>query len=290
MRSLWKIAIVGILLITLAACSQEEASAPATQGTGVVKATQAYLDNFGPPPQGKAGEAFARVGYLPLRQSPDKVKAFPLFLFSEKEQLRQILNRLVSGKLNLPPDLNLYNPFPGDIEVMTTPLDGPSLTLSLMTQSTWPDADMKAAGLALSETVLQFTRVERVVIMLNGRPLPHMPEGGYQHQPHQLAKVAPPILVLLAGMWEKGSDNLDELLIEFDRPIKVNQIKLYDLSGQTVDGEYFTSIFQMAVVIQPKAPESFQPGDLLRAEWDIVDELGRSNNGSTTLPLQRFEH
>ena len=31
-------------------------------------------------------------------------------------------------------------------------------------------------------------------------------------------------------------------------------------------------------------------GDVLRAEWDVVDFMGRVNSGSSTMPLRRYEH
>ena len=278
-----------ILLLLLTACSQEEKN-PVTEQTGVVTSTQAYLDHFGEPPQGKAGRAYARVGYLPLKEDPEKVRPFPLFLFSEKDQLRQMLARLVSGELHLPEDFGLYNPFPGDVEVKSTPLGEPVVTVSLKSQASWPYPDQKAAGLAVAQTVVQFPEVKRVLVMLNGQPLPGMPEEGYQHSPQQVAEVAPPNLVLIAGMWEKGSARLDELLVEFDRPIKVNTFKLYDATGKKVEGKYYTSIFQMAVVILPKTPDSFEPGMTLRAEWAVVDFLGRSSRGSSSMSIQRLEH
>ena len=292
MRLSLKLPLVGVLLffLSLTACKQEEATAPSFEKSGVVKANRAYLDNFGIPPQGKAGEAFARIGYLPLREAPEKVRALPLFLFSENEPLQQILNRLVSGELQLPANLGLYNPFPDDLEVAATSLENPTLTLSLMTQLSWSDTDKAAAGRALAESVFQFSQVERVVVLLNGQPLPQMPAGGYRHEPGALDEVKPPELVLMAGMWEQGTDVLDELLVEFDRPITVNHFKLYTESGEAVDGEYFTSLFQMAVVVLPKDPTLYQEATILRAEWDVIDGLGRSNSGSTTMPLRRYEH
>jgi hypothetical protein len=292
MRPSFSLALLGIFFgfFSLTACQQEEAPASAPKKSGIVEASRAYLDNFGTPPQGKAGEAFARVGYLPLQDFPGKLRALPLFLFSDKGELQHILNRLIGGELKLPADFGLYNPFPDDLEVKTTPLGNPTVTLSLATQQSWSDSDMAAAGRALAETVFQFDAVKRVIITLGNQPLPQMPADGYLHEPLKLVEVKPPTLVLIAGMWEQGADEPDELLVEFDRPITVNNFKLYDNSGKAVDGEYFTSIFQMAVVILPKDPSRYQEATLLRAEWDVVDGLGRSNNGTTTLPLQRFEH
>lgn len=276
----------GLFFLSLSGCQQREAEPP---DTGTIEANQVYLKNFGPPPYGKEGQGFARVGYLPLQKFPEKVRAIPLFLFSEHDQLRQILDRLTSDELILPPDSELYNPFPKDIEVTVKPLENGTLTLSLTTQQPWSSIDLGAAGRALTETASQFTDVERVRILLNREPLPQMPTEGYLHNPQQLAEGSLPTLVMMVGMWKKGAETLDEILIEFDRPIKVNNFQLYDKIGKTIEGEYFTSVFQMAVVVHPKDPERYQDGTVLRAEWDIVDALDRSNKGTSKLPLRRHE-
>ncbi len=131
-----------------------------------------------------------------------------------------------------------------------------------MTQQSWSEDDMASAGLALAATVLQFEQTNKVVIMLNGRPLSQMPADGYVRDPETLIAVEPPSLALMAGMWEKGTDNLDELLVEFDRPIKVNSFKLYNSSEGSIEGEYFTSIFQMAVVVLPGDKTLYKEGDI----------------------------
>ena len=279
-----------LFILTLAACNEDKAAQPAAKKSGVVTSTQAYFDSFGNPPQGKAGRAYARVGYLPLQEDSGRVRPFPLFLFSETNQVQKILDRLVSNELHLPDDFDLYSPFPADIEVMTTPLGGPQLTVSLMSRSSWSRTDQEAAGLSIAQTVLQFPEVKKVFVMLNGKPLPEMPESGYSSQPERVAEMTSPTIVLIAGMWEKNSDQLDELLVEFDRPITVNTLKLYDDAGQPVEGKYYTSIFQMAVVIHPETPAAFKPGMKLTTEWDVVDVLGRHGKGTTTLAIKRFEH
>lgn len=276
--------------LSLLACQPEETPGPAAQMSGVVVATQAYLDNFGEPPQGKAGQAFARVGYLPVLNVPGKVRAFPLFLFNEDDEVRQILNRLTGGELEFPENSRFYNPFPGDLQVMSALSENSTLTMSLMTQQPWPEDDMASAGLSLAATALQFEQTSRVVIMLNDQPLPQMPEGGYVHNPEALLEVAPPALVLITGTWEKATDTLEELLIEFDRPVKVNSFKLYNSSDQPVEGEYFTSIFQMAVVILPEQASLYKEGDLLRAKWAVIDDKGRANSGTDRMALRRYEH
>lgn len=78
----------------------------------------------------------------------------------------------------------------------------------------------------------------------------------------------------MIGAREKEHETSKEILVEFDRPVKVNSFVLFHEDSQKVEGEYYKSIFQMAVVVHPKPPELFQEGTSLRAEWDVVDELG----------------
>ena len=287
--SLFPPLVLAFCFLSLFACQQEE-PVPASQPSGIVIASQAYLDNFGEPPQGKAGEAFARVGYLPVRKAPGKVRAFPLFLFSKDRELQQILSRLTGKELVFPESFGLYSPFPKDLKVTSASNEKGTQTLSLMTQQSWSADDIASAGLAMAATVLQFEQTNKVFIMLNGQPLPQMPADGYVLDPETLADVEPPSLVQMAGMWEQGTDNLDELLVEFDRPVKVNNFKLYNSSENSIEGEYFTSIFQMAVVVLPGDKTLYKEGDVLRAEWEVVDFMGRVNSGSSIMPLRRYEH
>jgi len=279
----------GTLFLFSLAVGQQQKNEPFKPG--LVEANQAYLDNFGPPPQGKKGRGFARVGYLPRQEPPGKVQPIPLFLFSEDDQMQKIFDRLVSGELVQPSQSPLYNPFPADIDIDVKSLQNGTLNLSLSTRQAWSPDDLAAAGRALTETGLQFGEVQRVRVLLNDELFPKMPTAGFLHDPRQVAEAGPPELVMVVGKWEKGSEVPHEILAEFNRPVKINSFHLYEeRSGSTVDGEYFTSIFQMAVVIHPQNPGHYQEGSVLRAEWDVVDELGRPNQDSSTFPLRRYDH
>ena len=290
MRPILILTIAGVLLClqVLSGCKREETIDP--QGTGFVEANHAYEENFGAPPQGREGNAFARVAYLPLRNAPEKLRAMPLFLFSNQDQLRQILERLISGELLIQRGGELYNPFPTELQMSIANPEGPATAISLATGQAWAPGDQLAGSRALAETALQFAGVERVIILLDGAPLLQMPAGGFVHDQESLVRVEPPALVLMAGVWQEGSDAPHELLVEFDRPIKVKSFKLYDQDGNPVDGKYFTSIFQMAVVVHPQDPGRYREGTVLSAEWDVADELGRSSSGTSSQPLQRIEH
>jgi hypothetical protein len=274
-------------LFCLLGCQQEEIQ---KENTGVVEATSSYLENFGVPPQGKAGRAYAAVGYLPVKDMSDKLGPLPIFIFSEENQLEKILKKLVSGDLVTSQKQIYYNPFPSDLKIGIKSDEGNLLTINLLTNESWQKDDKHTGILALKETALQFSHVENVKVMLNGAFVQTMPRKGFQKDSDLIIEVPPPILILMAGAWEKGQNEPEEILVEFDRPVKVENFKLYHLDGQEVRGEYYKSIFQMAVVIHPESPNLFSEDTTLRAEWSVVDELGRKNSGIDSMQLFKYEH
>jgi hypothetical protein len=268
-------------------CQQDETQ---KESTGIVEATSSYLENFGVPPQGKAGRAYATVGYLPVKEMPGKFGPLPIFLFTEENQLVKVLTKLVSGDLVTSQKQIYYNPFPNDLEIVIESEDGNVLTIDMLTRENWERDAQRAGSLALKETALQFNHVQKVKLLLNGSVVQGMPSGGIQSDSDLMIEVPPPLLILMAGAWEEGHKDPKEILIKFDRPVKVEKFKLYHLDGQEVQGEYYKSLFQMAVVIHPESPSVFQEGATLRAEWSVVDELGRNNSGVDTMQLFKYEH
>ena len=284
---------LAILLLLLACslfvsgCQQEEAQ---QQRTGIVEATPSYLESFGVPPQGEAGRAYAAVGYLPVKDKPGKLGPLPVFLFTNENQLEKILARLVTEDLVTSQKQIYYNPFPRDLKIVIQSEEGNTLTIDMLTEEDWDKSEQHAGTMALKETALQFSHVHNVKVMLNGAVLQGMPLAGFQKNIDLIIEVPPPTLILMAGAWEKGQSEPEEILIEFDRPVKVDQFKLYHLDGQEVQGEYYQSIFQMAVVIHPQFPERFQEGTSLRAEWNVADVLGRTNRGVDTMQIKKLVH
>ena len=276
-----------LLFLSLTGCQQSETVTAVTPG---VEANQAYRKNFGEPPHPKAGRAFARVGYLPLSNRPEQVRAMPLFLFSHEQQLQRTLDYLIGGQIVLSPDSPLYQPFPSDLQLAVIGLENGSLTLALTTAHPWQATDLSAAVRALTETALQFDEVTSLHLLINGQLLPQMPAAGYTHTPGQIAAVEPPKLLTIVGSVESQSGPLIEILIEFDRPVTVNRMRLTTLNGQKVAGKYFTSMFDMAVVVQPETPQDYPDGTSLKVEWDVTDRLGRTNTGTDVYPLQYHVH
>jgi len=279
--------VFSVCLFIFVGCEQEGIP---PESTGIVEATEAYLRYYGVPPQGKAGRAYAAVGYLPTRDNPSKIGPLPIFLFTEESQMEKVLAKLVSGELITSDKQRYDNPFPDDLEIHTKPIREDTLVLDLVTAHQWEGEVLHAGAVALMETALQYNDVKSAKVILNGVPLPWIPDDGYQQRLDMVTDVPPPDLILMAGAWENGHDQPEEILVEFDRPVTVNSFGLYHPDGRNVEGEYFKSIFQMAVVVHPKSPELFQEGTSLRAEWDVVDDLGRANSGIDTMQIKKFVH
>lgn len=280
-----KTPVIIALVLLLFACKQQ--TPPVV--TGVVEPSAAYLHHFGKPPAVKAGRAFARVGYLPLRDQNDKLRAVPLYLFEEKNQLPGLLERLVSGELTLPPDSPLYSPFPSDTKVQISARSEKILTLSLNVAETSSYDPMPMVN-SLVETAAQFNDIERVIVLLNDQSVAGMPENGFTSDQKRIVDVLSPELIMIAGIWDEGEAVLEEIAINFDRPITVNSFNLNHADGTKVVGDYFISAFQMSVVVHPEKPELFQDGTMLRVQWEVVDALERVGQGRQVLPLKQFVH
>lgn len=281
------------LLVLVAACGlllsacEQSSTAPVT---AEVLANQAYRENFGEPPVVQQGRAFARVGYLPLRSDPQRVGVVPFFLYSETGQLQKILARLIDSRIRLSASGALYRPFPPDLEIVALTRDAGLLTLSLRSQQDWSEVDQQAAARAFTETASQFGGVERLQLQLNGAPLKGLPAEGLQPAPQTHVPPAAPELVMIVEGKEKEDPAVPELLVNFDRPVRVNNVALFDSTGGKVAGDYFTSAFQMAVVVQPRGEQRYPAGTQFQVQWDVTDLLGRHGKGESRLPLQRYDH
>lgn len=282
-----RILLILLFIFFTIGCQQEQQS---SREQGVVEANDAYLNNFGAPPYETKGRAFARVGYLPLRSNPNLLRAIPLFLFTDQNQLGHILKKLTSGELNLPAESDIYDPFEKNINITIKSLEDGLLVLDLSATKAWSAFNLGAVSRVITETAVQFPDVSHVRLLLDGQPFVNMPKDGFVHNPEDLTEVDKPTLVDITGTWHKDEEELEEIAVLFNRPIKINGFALYDKARKKVAGEYFTSILQMAVVIHPDNPDALKEGTVLQAEWDITDRMGRTNTGTNRLPLKYVEH
>jgi len=278
---------IGLSLVLLG-CQNERESPP--DKTGIIELNDAYIKHFGELPPAKAGRAYATVAYLPMKDNPEKVGALPIFLFTPENKLEKVLQKLISGELTLTQKSKFYNPFPADLRMTIQSTEGGTLTLGLSSRSTWSDEGRRAAVTALTETSLQFEGIDAVKVYINNTALSDMPTSGYRHDAQLIEETTPPSLILMTGDWEANKDEPEEVLIEFDRPVKIKSFSLFHQDGHKVEGDYYTSIFQMAVVVHPSEPGQLKEGAMLRAEWNVVDFRGRESRGVDLLPLKKYEH
>jgi hypothetical protein len=271
----------------LAGCEKKSPPPP----TGTVQASPAYMEYFGQPPTPESGTCFARVGYYPLRGDAEKVRPVPFFLFREEGQLALLLERLVSDEVTFPAESTHFNPFPVGARIQIHALEEGVLELALNLGGTDAgSAELAAMAASLTETAVQFDEVNKVRIMLDGAPLAGMPDGGFGHEPKRIATPDAPLLLMVVGNWEHGAEDPEEILANFDRPVTVSNFRLRDASDREVQGNYFQSVFNMAVVIHPEDPSLFREGVTLSAEWEVVDGLGRHGQAEGDFRLQRHEH
>jgi hypothetical protein len=285
MKKVFLVSLLLLLALAISGCDRQKGAERST-----VTVTPAFLEHFGQLPETETGSCIARVGYFPLKGDPARVRAVPYILFRESGQLEQILGRMVSEREIFLPGGDFFTPFPPGSSVWLSLDDEGIVLVDLTPGAEMTQEDLQGAVAAITETAVQFDKVDRVRILLAGDPVPGMPGEGFRHEPGRIAPVPPPTLLMVSGMWEEGDEEPDEILVNFDRPVTVEDFRLLGPSGEAVRGDYYRSVFDMAVVIHPENPGDFAEGMLLRAEWEVVDALGRRGKGSGEFALKRHDH
>jgi hypothetical protein len=276
--------LLGGLVLAAAACQKDAPTDP----TPTVKANMAYQNAFGQPPVPAKGQCFARVGYYPLRAAPEQLGAVPFFLFDAQSELPLLLERLVNNPAPFPAEGTLQNPFPAGSTLQVGPR-ATTLDLALSVPQSPATELLAPMAAALTETAGQYPEIERVRIRLNGAPWPGMPAEGFVPEPERIVAPGPPLLLLVVGSWESDAAYPREILADFDRPVSIDSFTLQDQDGQQIKGDYFTSVFDMAVVLHPQDPTVLHEGMTLHASWRVTDRLGRSGEGEGRFELQRHD-
>jgi hypothetical protein len=277
--------LIFLAVLLLAGCDR---SAPKAVPPGATKANAAFLEHYGEPPLPAQGICYARVGYYPLVGEPGKVRPVPLFLFGEGDQLSRLLGRLLENDWEFPQESGLFNPFPHGSRVRVTEQADDSVTLDLLLPEKGGGEEVLGLMIApLVETALQFEELERVFITLAGVPLA---EDGFGHEPHRIVRPGPPLPLMVVGSWVEGEEEPEEILVNFDRPVEIHDLRLTDAAGREIKGDYYRAGFDMAVVVHPAEPGAFREGMRLSLAWRLEDRLGRAGSGEREFALQRYDH
>ncbi|WP_291318022.1 GerMN domain-containing protein [Desulfuromonas sp.] len=276
-------------LIAAGACRGRD-SQPSGEEVRVSSST-AYEKHFGSPPTAEKGRCYALVGYLPTRDEPARVRPFPLFLFTDQNQISLLVERLLEENGSNLDRLGLTNPFPRGTFLKGLHRDGGAVTLHLGNAGDAPQVRLgKGALEALGHSLLQFPGVARVDVHFAGRKAGRFPPSPEGNETLSVLPPEDPLLLGAVGFWESEQRGAEEVALHFDRPVRVEQLKVEDAeTGEVLTGEYFQSIFNMAVIIHPEKPGSIQEGMPLKIYWQVSDGKDRMGTGSEIITLGRGE-
>lgn len=288
-RCFWLLFLFLSLLVS-GGCRKEQSPAPVTGGK--VTASEAYLTHFGEAPKVEEGTAWAMVGYLPKADNPEQLVPLPLYLFSESNRMKMLIDRLLTVDSEATERIGASNPFPSGIMLNTLIQDGEQLNVDLIGGQELTDdlQRLRTIQSVLGHSLLQFPGVKRVRLSVNGELPSGFAEEGVVPDPAVVASAGEPKLIGVVGVWEPGASQLQEVSVFFDRPLNVNLLEIKEHGGELIEGEQFRSVFDMAVVLLPKSPERLSEGQPVTVKYDVIDKLGRPTQGEKTLPLVRLEH
>lgn len=276
-----------LFLLAAAGCRQEERKAAVE---GKVAATAAYEQYFGAAPVPAEGECYAVVGYLPRKGNPAQATPVPLFLFTRERQEELVIRHLIGLPADvLPADVD--NPFPAGTTLARFSRQGGVAEVVLAFPREVPREPFRIQGIAsaLGQTLAQFG-IETVRVAAGGKILPGLPPEGFRPEPGSILEPDRPRLIGVSGTWEKGRHDPEEVLVLFDRPVQVKDIRLSTEGGDPLPGETFQSMFDMAVILRPAKPEAISAGMPVRVAWEVTDRTGRAGRGDQVFPLKRQEH
>jgi hypothetical protein len=284
------ILIIAILLLAGSAGCQRQQAVDGASG-GKVEASTAYRTWYGEPPTVTEGTAWAFAGFFPLAEDPGKVMPVPLFLFTAQNQPQLLLGKVLQGGAYLGlPQLAADVIPPGAAVRAVTVKDGEAVVdfSNELLQVTDP---LRQQGIlaAIGHTLVQFPDIERVRTTVDGQPLPFAPSGTLPIDAAALSDPGPPD-ILQALLHEDADAVPGEVVVFFNRPVQMKSFRLEYPRGQQAPGQYFTSVFDMAVILHPQTPDLMQVGSEVFIEWQVVDSLGREGSGQTSLILGHLSH
>lgn len=281
--------ILFLVVATLAACNASERKPAEAGKTGSVKATKAYVKEFGPAPAVEKGTAYAFVIYFPSAKDPGKVLPFPFFSFDEASLKKVALAKLIGGL----GDLKSYQgeiaqPFPAGTRLLDLRQDGGAVTAIFSKEVSGARSDQGLIN-AVVLTLKQFEGVEKVAIQVEGVPA-SAEKQAQKADESAVLPLGPPRLLSVTGMKEKGAATVEEVDAFFDRPVQIKELRLLGADGKPFEGEIFHSVFDMAGVLKPKDPAKFSAGLPIQVRWDVTDKVGRNSSGQTEMMLEIREH
>ena len=279
------------LMVLFAGCNARK-ELPA-EGKGRVNATGAFVTHFGPVPPIDKGTCYGFVIYFPSAKEPGKVLPFPFFSFDEASLKKVAIGKLVAGMGDLPAyHGELAHPFPAGTRVLDVSQSGDTVSVNFSKELAAAQLDAKAQRSLVGAVVLtlrQFAGVSRVLIKVDGADSP-LSKLAASADEKGVLPLAPPRLLSVTGMKEKGQTEVEEIDAFFDRPVDIKELTLAAADGKKIEGKIYQSVFDMAGVLKAKEPKPYQPGTTIKVHWKVVDKIGRAASGDADVSLEVKEH
>jgi germination protein M len=289
--SLRKVILLSCLILSLlvSGCQRKQEEPQAVGGR--VEATTAYRTYFGDPPTVPEGICFAVAGFYPLLNSPDKVMPVPHFTFALTDRPQLVMEQVMLGGEPLGMETAFVNPFPVGTHLRDLRVSDGVAIVDFSRDILEVPVELQPGLLAsTAHTLVQFAEIERVLITAEGQPLPFAPTQEPMLADRAVVVEPGPPTLLQAFLHEDDDAIPGEMLVFFDRPVRLVSFSLEYPQGEPVKGDYFTSVFDMAVVIHPEDPNITQVGDEVFVSWQIVDGRGREGRGEGFWPLGHLYH
>jgi hypothetical protein len=239
----------------------------------------------------KEGTCYAQVGFYPLAEDPGKLRPFPLFVMNREKRMELVTDYLLHWGEGWDMGGVLLNPFPPGTQLVSLSREGDLVRVELSPEIAGADDLQRQVIInVIGLTLAQFEGVSRVMVIAGGELLPNQADKAFIPDASVVAGPGEPLVLAVTGTWEERSKDPEEVSIFFDRPITVEEIDLIDERGNPLQGDYYRSVFDMAVVLHPADPAAITEGMPLKVAWNVTDRKGRKGAGEKTFPLKRLEH
>lgn len=292
-------------LISVVACSKEHKPAPGQQAR--VSATAAYEKFFGPAPTTDKGSCYAFVIYFPSAKAPGKVVPFPFFTFDQGSMKKVAAERLLGGMEVGSYRGEFLQPFAAGTRILGIGEQNGVVTVNFGREILASKAEARVEKAMLDALVLtlsQFSGVREVRLQVEGKERgvvdgrdvgTFLGHGGLERQPLKPAESAvlppaPPRLLSVTAMKDKGAKEVEEVNAFFDRPVEIRELRMTGGDGKLLEGEVYHSVFDMAAVLKPKEPSRYKAGMPVKVHWNVVDKVGRTAEGAGEFSLEVREH